>query len=78
LPDQHALDLLIARLRKKYSDEDPPPEPKLAIPVSTISAIAEKYWWGTHLSAVADLVIIAFFYLLRVREYSAPANPQKN
>jgi hypothetical protein len=77
LPAQHALDLLIARLLKKYSDEDPPPEPKLAIPVSTISEIAEKYWWSTHLSAVADLVIIAFFYLLRVGEYTAPANPQK-
>jgi hypothetical protein len=73
-PAQHALDLPIARLLKKYSDEDPPPEPKLAIPVSTISAIAEKYRWSTHLSAVADLVIIVFFYLLRVGEYTAPAN----
>jgi hypothetical protein len=63
-PAQHALDLPISRLLKKYSDEDPPPEPKLAIPISTITEIAEKYWWITHLSAVADLVIIAFFYLL--------------
>jgi hypothetical protein len=76
-PAQHALDLLIPRLLKKDSDEDPPPESKLAIPVSTISAIAEKYWWSTHLSAVADLVIIAFFYLLCVGEYTAPANPWK-
>jgi hypothetical protein len=76
-PAQHALDLPIARLLKKYSDEDPPPEPKLAIPVSTIAAIAEKYRWSAHLSAVADLVIIAFFYLLRVGEYTAPANPRE-
>jgi hypothetical protein len=49
----------------------------LAIPISTITAIAEKYWWSTHLSAVTDLVIIEFFYLLRVGEYTSPANPRK-
>jgi hypothetical protein len=76
-PTQHALDLPISRLLKKYNDEDPLPEPKLAIPISTITEIAENYWWSTHLSAVADLVIIAFFYLLGVREYTSPANPQK-
>ncbi len=42
-PTQHALDLPIARLLKKYGDEDPPPEPQLAIPISTITAILEKY-----------------------------------
>jgi hypothetical protein len=63
-PAQHALDLPISRLLKKNSDKDPPPEPKLAIPISTITEISEKYWWTTHLSAVVDLVIIAFFYLL--------------
>jgi hypothetical protein len=42
-PAQHALDLPIAQLLKKYGDEDPPPEPKLAIPISTITAILEKY-----------------------------------
>jgi hypothetical protein len=44
LPAQHALDLPISHLLKKYSDKDPPPEPKLAIPISTITEIAEKYW----------------------------------
>jgi hypothetical protein len=77
LPTQHALDLSISCLLKKYSDEDPTLEPKLAIPISTITEIAEKYWWTTHLSAVADLVIIAFFYLLRVGEYTSPASPRE-
>ncbi len=63
-PAQHALDLPISRLLKKYSDKELPPEPKLAIPISPITEIAEKYRWTTHLSAVTDLVIIAFFYLL--------------
>jgi hypothetical protein len=74
---QHALDLPIARLLKKYSYEDLPPEPKLAIPISTITAIAEKYWWSTHFSAIVDLVIIAFFYLLQAGKYTSPANPRK-
>ena len=76
-PAQQSLDLPIARLLKKYGDEDPPTEPKLAVPISTITAIAEKYRWTAHLSAVADLVIIAFFYLLRVGEYTSPATRRK-
>jgi hypothetical protein len=63
-PAQHALDLPISRLLKRYSDEDPPAEPKLAIPISTITSIVKNYRWTLHLSAVADLAIIAFFYLL--------------
>jgi hypothetical protein len=49
----------------------------LAIPISTITAIAEKYQWSTHLSAITDLVIIAFFYLLWVGKYTSPANSRK-
>ena len=63
-PAQHTLDLPISHLLKKYSDEDPPAEPKLAIPISTITSIAKSYRWTPHLAAVADLAIIAFFYLL--------------
>jgi hypothetical protein len=63
-PAQQSLDLPIARTIKKYRDKDPPAETKLVIPISTITAIATNYWWNTHLDAAADLVIIAFFYLL--------------
>jgi hypothetical protein len=73
-PAQQSLDLPIARLIKKYLDEDPPVEPKLAIPISTITAITTKYWWNPRLEVVADLVIIAFFYLLRVGEYTTASN----
>jgi hypothetical protein len=72
-PAQQLLDLPIARLIKKYRNEDPPAEPKLAIPISTITAIATNYRWHTHLDAAADLVIIAFFYLLQVGEYTTSA-----
>jgi hypothetical protein len=70
---QQSLDLPIARLIKKYCNEDPPAEPKLAIPISTITAIATNYLWNTHLDAATDLVIITFFYLLQVGEYTTSA-----
>jgi hypothetical protein len=72
-PAQHSLNLPIARLIKKFSDNDPPPQPKLAVPVSTIHAIATQYTFGPHHKAVADMVVIAFFYLLWVGEYTNPA-----
>ncbi len=40
------------------------------IPVSTIRKIATKYTFSTHHKAVADLVIIAIFYLLWMGEYT--------
>jgi hypothetical protein len=63
-PGQHSLDLPIAWLIKKFRDEDPPAQPKLAIPISTITALSKNYRMTPHLDAVRDLVIIAFFYLL--------------
>jgi hypothetical protein len=71
-PGQHSLDLPIAWLIKKFRDEDPPAQPKLAIPISTITALSKNYRMTPHLDAVTDLVIIAFFYLLRVGEYTSP------
>jgi hypothetical protein len=71
-PAQHTLDLPIAHLLKKYGDEDPPAEPKLAVPMSTIKKISKCYDLSDHHRAVADLCVIAFFYLLRVGEYTTP------
>ena len=65
-PAQHSLDLPLARLLKKYDDDDPPPQPKLAVPMSTLETIITKYTFSNHHRTVADLCIIAFFYLLRV------------
>ena len=45
--------------------------------MSTIEAISRDYRWTEHQHAVADLVIIAFFYLLRVGEYTSPAGTRK-
>ncbi len=72
-PAQHSLNLPIARLIKKFGDNDPPPQPKLAVPVSTIRAIAMQYSFGPHHMAVADMVVVAFFCLLWVGEYTKQA-----
>jgi hypothetical protein len=42
-PAQQALDLPISRLLKSFGNRDLPAQPKLAIPISTITAISEKY-----------------------------------
>ena len=75
-PAQHALDLPIARILKRFDDEDPAPEPKLAVPVSTITSSASGFHFTPHHTAVADMVIIAFFYLLRVGEYTSQSTPR--
>ncbi len=72
-PAQQSLDLPISRLLKSFGDNNPPAEPKITIPISTITATLEQYRWNPHLGVVADLVTIAFFYLLRVGEYTSPA-----
>jgi hypothetical protein len=59
-PAQHALDLPIARILKRFDDEDPAPEPKLAVPVSTIIAIASSYHFTKHHAAVADMIVPPF------------------
>ncbi len=76
-PAQQSLDLPISCLIKHLRDNDPPAQPNLALLISTITAIATNYRWTHHLDAVADLVTIAFFYLLRVGEYTSPKSPRK-
>ncbi len=73
LPAQQQLELPISWLLKSFQDSDPAAEPKLALPVATISAISHNYRWNPHLDVVVDLVTVAFFYLLRVGEYTSPA-----
>jgi hypothetical protein len=74
---QQELNLPISRLLKRFRDNNLKAEPKLAIPVSTIAAIATNYRWGPHKEAVVDLIIIAFFYLLQVGEYTSPLKPRE-
>jgi hypothetical protein len=68
------LDLPFRHLLKSYKDRDPAPKPQLALPVATVErAGAFHQAPNTPLTrATADLITIAFFFLLRVGEYAMP------
>lgn len=73
------LDLPFSRLLKTYKCDDPAPKPQLALPARAIRCITEYYYnkntpWAT---AVADLITIAFFFLLRPGEYAMPTSKTK-
>ena len=68
------LDLPFQHLLKGYKEQDPAPKPQLALPVATIEH-AGAYHQAPHNAltrATADLTTIAFFFLLRVGEYTMP------
>jgi hypothetical protein len=58
---------------KSMKDRDPAPKPMLALPVETIEAAAAVAF-DIHASprnrAAADMITVAFFFLLRVGEYT--------
>lgn len=56
-----------------YRRQDPPPKPKLAVPVEVATTAAKAAILSTHNKldeAINDLVNIAFYFLLRVGEYT--------
>jgi hypothetical protein len=68
------LDLPFRHLLKSYRHQDPAPQPQLALPVTTVER-AGSYYQAPNTArtrATADLVTIAFFFLLRVGEYAMP------
>jgi hypothetical protein len=69
------LDLPFSRMIKTMQDSDPAPRPQLALPVSYITATAAaRFQNGATLKqqAVADLISVAFLFLLQVGEYTMP------
>jgi len=68
------LDLPFSRLLSGYRNSDPAPKPQLALPVNTIEEAGRHYQApnAPRLRAAADLVTTAFFFLLRVGEYTLP------
>jgi hypothetical protein len=66
------LDLPFRHLLKRYKDQDPAPKPQLAIPVATVEQ-ASAYHLAPNAAreqVTADLISAAFFFLLRVGEYT--------
>jgi hypothetical protein len=76
--------LQIQRCIEGYKREDPPAVPQLALPVSvpthmaTVAYEPSQQDSNTHQQAIADLAIMAFYYLLRVGEYTAPRTVMKH
>jgi hypothetical protein len=74
-----ALDLPFQHLLLGYRQEDPAPQPQLALPVNTVEE-AGRYFRAPHsgrIKATADLVTTAFFFLLRVGEYTKGKKPTR-
>jgi hypothetical protein len=72
------LSLAFTRLCHSYRNEDPAPKPQLALPVSVIEDVMKNEGAAPAPKdqVLADLVVLAFFFLLRVGEYMPPGNRQ--
>lgn len=69
------LDFRLSRMFRAYSREDPPPNRVKPIPMAVIRHIAQASTLGdAAVQAISDMVIIAFFYLLRPGEYTGTSN----
>ena len=65
-----------------YRRDDPKSTPQLAVPVTLTEHLLQQtqqpHLTDPHASAVADMVNIAFYYLLRVGEYTKPRSNSTN
>jgi hypothetical protein len=69
------LDLPFRHILKSYKDDDPAPQPQFALPMATVQTAASRHeprHSALH-RAISDLICIAFFFLLRVGEYTMPS-----
>jgi len=68
----------ISQLLEGYRRADPPSQPKLAVPLVVPRHLVIKGGIGTdRQKAVGDLALIAFYYLLRVGEYTYHKKSEK-
>jgi hypothetical protein len=78
--ERRKLDLPFSHMIKTIQDADPAPSPQLALPVSCITAAAAvRFQNGATLKeqVVADLISVAFFFLLQVGEYTMPTGNRR-
>ena len=71
-PSQALLDKAFSQQTKEWKDEDPAPKPEHAVPNSTVKLLASTYGASARVkfNIIADLVVVAYFFLLRVCEYT--------
>ncbi len=72
------LDLRLSRQLKAYSKQDPPPRRVKPIPLPIIAHAAHLCYLDNHpqTQAVADMLLLGFFFLLRPGEYAWTENPE--
>jgi hypothetical protein len=72
------LDLLFSCLLQTYKNDNPAPKPQLALPVRAVECAANHYNSKGKLIdfvfEIADLLTIAFFFLLRPGKYTMPTS----
>lgn len=70
---QGQMDFRLTRQISYYKKQDPPPDRVKPVPVSVLLHILAAAALSVHIGnkAVADMIAIAFFYLLRPGEYTA-------
>jgi hypothetical protein len=75
-PDMH---IAFTRLYHAYRGADPASEPQLALPLKVFLDIVEHEGASADPleQAISDFVTIAFYFLLRVGEYTCPASTKK-
>jgi hypothetical protein len=78
-PGQHNLDRSISSYLEKCTETDPPSLPQQALPNTTIQLIALTFLatQSRRLHVIADLVVLAYFFLLRVGEYTPSSKPKR-
>ena len=78
-PGQPNINPDIREFLKTCKKEDPPPRPQLALPSSVIHFIAATFTTSplASLRTTAHLVVMAFFFLLRVGEYTPSWEPRQ-
>jgi hypothetical protein len=81
--NQEKLDTEIRKLLDRFKETDPPEKSQLALPTAPFKWLAHEYQYfnvaNPNILALADLMVLAFFFLLRVGEYicSSPAAQRK-
>ena len=71
-PGDSLLDARLARYLAECRQADPAPKPQLALPASTVRLIQESYGESPvrRQEVTGHLIVLAFFFLLRVGEYT--------
>ena len=66
----------LERQIQSYKNKDPPSKPQYAVPITLTEWLLQNDWRATRASpkraTTATLIKVAFYYLLRVGEYTKP------